>query len=796
MLKNYVKIALRNFLKNKAFSLINISGLSIGMAGCILVLLYVSHEFSYDKFHPNLKNIYRINEDIHFGQDWHKTAMSPAPLVYTLKEFPEVDKVSRLYNMKQTLLKTQGSTQEDLKLFINSGYAVDPEFLDIFNFPLISGDIISALSKPNKILLTKKAAVKLFGESEIAMNEIITIGDTDLFVSGILKDIPSNSNFTFDFLVSMSYQENQGRELTRWNRIFSYTYLSLNPGYDYQEFTRKMADAIGIHFEDKDDPPRIYLQPVSDIHLYSGFGDGFVPGNSIEIIKIYILIASLILIIACINFMNLSTARFEKRSKEVGLRKVVGARRRQLIFQFLGESVLFSFVSLIVAVLLVDLLLPVFNQLAQKQLDLWGFINHYPFLFIGSSLGIAIFTGVLAGSYPAFFLSSFRPSGVLKRQGSTLIKVTSLRKVLVVIQFTLAIIFIIGTLTISDQLEYIRNKELGYDKENLIYFKIGADLNSKYEVFRNELIQNPRIKNITRTGSFPTGISAIGTFSWEGAPPDEKQPILSMIIADTGFINTFKIQIADGFRMPNIPRDTSRYFVINEEAWSLMKQDWKENDNPIGKKLEDGKIVSVIKDFHFFSLNNAIEPLILELSHEGRRRNVIVRISPQNVGQTLNDIKLIHEKINPEFPLEIKFVNQYLETRYLKDQRTGEIIGYVSILAIFISCLGLFGLASFTAEQRTKELGIRKVLGATIYGLFVLVSKDFNKLVLISFIIATPVAFVLVNNWLDGFAYHISLGADAFVAGGLLAFIIAMITVSYQSLKAASANPVDSLQNE
>jgi len=796
MFQNYLKIALRNLLKNKAFSLINISGLSIGMAGCILVLLYVSHEFSYDKFHPNLKNLYRVNEDIHFGTNWHKTAMSPAPLIHTLKEFPEVDKVSRLYNMKQALLKTRGSTQEDLNLFVNSGYAVDPEFLDIFNFPLISGGITSALSKPNNILLTEKTVMKLFGESDMAISEIITIGDTDFIVAGILKDIPSNSNFMFDFLVPMSYQENRGRDLTQWNRISSYTYLSLKPGYDYQEFTEKMTETINIHFKDKDDPPRMYLQPVSDIHLYTGFGDGLMPGNDIKIVRIYILIAALILILACINFMNLSTARFEKRSKEVGLRKVVGARRRQLIFQFLGESVLFSIVSMMVAVLLADLLLPVFNQLAQKQLSLWGFINHYPFSFIGSSIGITFLTGVLAGSYPAFFLSSFSPSGVLKRQGPSSTKATSFRKALVVIQFTLAIVFIIGTLTISDQLEYIRNKELGYDKDNLIYFKIGGDLKSKYDVFRDKLIQNTRINNIVRTGSFPTGISSIGNFNWEGVPLDEKRPILSMIIADTGFISTFKIQIADGFKMPNIPNDTSRYFVINEEAWSLMKQDWGDDTEPIGKRFEDGKIVSVVKDFHFSPLNHEIEPLILELSHEGWRRNVVVRISPLNIGQTLNDIKLLHEKINPEFPLEIKFVDQYLETRYLKDQHTGEIIGYVSIFAIFISCLGLFGLASFTAEQRTKELGIRKVLGATIYGLFVLVSKDFTKLVLMSFLIAAPVAFVLINNWLDGFAYHISLGTDAFVIGGMLAFIIAMVTVSYQSLKAASANPVDSLQNE
>ena len=788
MLRNHIKIAWRSFIKYKWFSLLNIGGLAIGMACSILILLWVQHESSYDSFHENADQIYRLtaiaNEDF-------RAAVSPAGMVEDLPgQMPEIQESVRLSSRFDGLFEIDGQKFKE-----ESNFFADQNFLQVFSFPLIAGDPETALDQPDGILITETTARKFFG-SEKALGQTIKVDNRDNFtVTGVLKDIPSNSHLQFSSILPMSYYAKTDSDLINkvWDSFNFYGYFLFKKNAiisesDRLEQVQKINEIYASRMTEFEIP--FNLQPLKDIHLHSNLQID-VPGHgNILYVNIFFAIAFVILIVACINYMNLATARSARRAKEVGLRKVVGAHRKQIIQQFLGESLMISFFSLAIAIGLVYMLLPLFNDLAQKELELrlW---DVGPWITL---CAIAIVTGLISGSYPALLLSGFKPIKVLKGRmklgGYNLI----FRNGLVISQFVVSVLLLVSTAVIYKQLNYIKNKNLGFDKSNLIYVPMEGEIWGKQDALKAALNQNTLTRDFSIISDLPTHL-VTGDFDiqWDGKDP-EMQVLFPNIVVDENFLDVFQMKLLEGRSFSQTSVDNNDY-IINEKAAKIMDMD---PSSAIGKTLtfrgEKGSIIGVVKDFNFKPLQYSIEPLILR--HRSFAAMNVVRAAPDRTEATIAALEGIYKDLNPAYPLTYDFVDANLNAQYQGEQQMGTIFNVFAILAIFISCLGLYGLSAFMTEQRFKEIGIRKVLGASVLKLVNMLSVDFLKLVVVAFLLAIPLAWYLSNKWLQDFAFHIEVHWWIFALAGAAVLFIAVSTVSFQSIKAANSNPIKSLRTE
>ena len=786
---SYMKIALRKVKRHKGFSLINIAGLAIGMAACILILIWVQDELSYDRFHENADQIFRINSVDTSGGQTFIQAGSPAPLGQALmEELPEVENFVRVqagwprWNLH---LGDKNFLEEYLA-------AVDPTFFEIFQFPFIKGDPKTALDDRYSIVLTEDLAKKIFGDED-PMGETLQLNDADMTVTGIIENIPRNSHLHFTFAFpAVNMTEWRESKLDEWTYTQFATYVVLRKDANIADVNTKMMSLARRHLPKIQG--RVYLQPLKDLHLHSTHINTWMlaypnKGN-ITYVYLFSLTAFCVLLLACINFMNLSTARYAGRAKEVGMRKVLGARKSDLIKQFLGESTLLTFLSLLVAVFLVELMLPVFTRLAGKEMSL---IQSGNWRILIGLFFIALVTSLISGSYPALFLSSFQPVKVFKNielLGTS--RGGALRKVLVVLQFTFTIGLIICTAVIYHQLHFMQNKDLGYDTEHIISFAGYNDYETNYEAAKSELLQNPSVLAVCRGFPPPSGEWGTTEVDWEGRDPSVEVKI-GRGPCSHDYLKVFNLKMAGGRFFSSEFADDSRNWVLNETAVKAM-----EMKDPVGKWFsfsgQKGTIIGILKDFHGASLHNPIAPVAMQPS---RGFFVFVKYKPDNMAEILSFLKTKWEKfVGTHIPFRYGFIDENIENWYTTEQRIGKIFRYFTLLTVFIACLGLFGLASFMAERRTKEIGIRKVLGAGVSGIVLLLTKEFAKWVVVANILAWPIAYLVSKRWLAGFAYRIDLGWEIFVLSALVALLIAVITVSYQALKAATANPVKALRYE
>lgn len=788
MFKNFFNIAFRNLRRNKSFSAINIFGLAIGMASAILILLWIQNEMNHDRFHQKIDRIYVMNNRDHFSGKLQVWPITPKILGPTLKtDYPEVEDFARVNNAN--FLLTVGD-----KHFNVRGNFTDSGFLKMFSFPLLKGNAATAFRENYHIVITQKLAKKLF-ENEDAMGKTIRLdSNANFVVSGVLKDLPNNTAFDFEYLLPWSYMKTIGYDDSYWGNNSVYTYVLLKPGVSEAAFDAKIKDITINHTKDGDkSTTQVFTQPLKDAWLYSNSENGKYVGGRIERVKTFAIIAAFILLIACINFMNLSTARSEKRAKEVGVRKVVGAQKVSLIAQFIGESIILAFLSGIIAIILVQLVLPSFNQLVQKDL----FIDYSNFQFWLFAISFILFTGFMAGSYPAFFLSSFQPVKVLKGTFKSVNAAISPRKVLVVLQFTFAIGLIICTIIVTRQIKYGEERDSGYSKDKLVYSFLQGDINKHYDLIKNELLNSGAAVAVTKSMSpISTRYSDSWGFKWEGSTATDEKTDFIRMTSDADFIKTMGVKLIAGrdIDIKNYPTDSTAV-LLNETAVKAMRF-----KSPVGQIIREGdtkwNVVGVVKDFIYESPYEKISPLIIfgPSSYFGVMH---YKLNPAN--STEKDLALakdIFKKYNSQYPFEYHFIDEDYAKKFDEEKRTGTLAALFAGLTIFISCLGLFGLATYMAENRIKEIGVRKVLGASVTSITTLLSKDFLKLVIISFIIAAPIAWWAMNKWLQSYTYRISIEWWVFALAGLLSILIAIITVSYQAIKAAMANPVKSLRTE
>ena len=802
MFLNYLKIAFRSLKKNKGYSFINIFGLAVGIACCILILLFIRNELSYDKYNKNYDRIYRIHLTARISNNELNPATSCAPCGPTfVSEIPEVENFVRIRNYGFPVIRYKDKAFSEEKF-----YWVDSSFFDIFTVHFIEGDPKTALNQPNKVVITKSTARKYFG-SEDPIGKILNSDNRrNYMVTGVIEDFPANSTIHMDFLGSLSsYNVDNDRT---WLSNNYYTFILVREGADPDALNKKIYDIskahigpqlnqiLGITYDQMVQGGSRYnfvLQPLGDIHLRSDQTNEMEPVSDILYIYIFSIIAFAILIIACINFTNLSTARSSGRAKEVGIRKTLGSSQVLLIRQFLIETILMSFLAMLLALILVELFIPTFNNIAGKHLALDIFSNYYsiPLLII-----FVLFVGFLAGSYPAFVLSSLVPVKVL-RGGLQRSNKSVLRNFLVILQFSISIFLIVGTFIVESQLNYIQNKKLGFNRDQILIVKKTDDIGRYMHSFKNDLIQISGVTDVSNSTNIPGDHFSDTAFQREGSGPDEVHDI-NVLYTDYDFINTYQIKMKEGrFFSRDFPSDTMSV-VMNEEAVKTIGL-----KDPVGKNLlrigdaPKLRIIGVTNDFNFQSLHRKIEPLVIGLFRStGFGRFVSLRFRPQNTQSIIQNISSIWHKYAGNQAFEYSFFNDEFARLYASEERTGQIFTIFSVLAIFIASLGLLGLAAFTAEQRTKEIGIRKVLGASVPEIILLLTKEFTKWVLIANIIAWPAAYFFMNSWLEDFAYRISFNIWIFVLAGTSALLIAVITVSYQAIKAATANPVKSLRYE
>jgi predicted permease len=780
MFKNYLKITIRNILRHKGFSFINILGLALGLAVFLVIMLWVQDEMSYDRFHKNVDNLYRLTVEAQLGEQSFKAVVTPGEMLPFLQsQIPEIEQSCRYRPLAYDVLVTAGEN----KFYEKKLACADSNFFRLFDFEVIAGNVEEALSNDNRIVLTQNAAQKYFGETNPIGKEIeLFNGRKTCTVYAIIKDLPSNTHFDFEMLLSMEYMAPFD-----WGNFYFNGYLILNQSADPNDVVKKIDQLItakDLGIETKYD-----LQPVRDIHLKSNF-DIDMANTTSEInnnVYIFRYIAFFILLIACINFMNLSTARSSKRSREVGVRKVIGAHRNHLIKQFLGESILFAFLGMLSALILIELVLPYFNDLTGKNISLWNETNLGMILQIGI---LTIITGILAGLYPALYLSSFRPVKVMK--GVSGQQRSNFRKILVIIQFTLSIMLICGTIVVSNQLKYIHQKDLGFDKENLVYMRTVSGYYKNYNSFRQQMLSLPEVENMAQTSDIPTNtIHLWSGFSWEGMN-EGTEYLMNVYTVDENYLQTMNFNILEGRGFSSEYNDDNNY-ILNEAAIAYTGI-----EDPVGKQFAyddvQGKIVGIVKDFNYKSIRTKVEPLVMR--NNGYYSYFFVRVKSSNLKLLKQKMSKIWQENYPDYPFELHFLDADYEKLYESEMRTGKVFNYFTILAIVISCLGLFGLASFTTEQRTKEIGVRKVLGASVSQIVNLLSADFLKWVLLANIIAWPLAWILMNKWLQNFAYCTNINLLTFVFAGSAACMIAFITVSFQTIKAANGNPVKALKYE
>ncbi len=791
MWKNYFKIASRNMAKHKGYTLINVAGLTIGIAVCFLIFLWVKDEVSYDRFHSNSENIYRVLWKARYGDNEWNIPVIPVPVGTTLeKDFPEVKHATQFVAGGLTFKKDNDFIREQNILF------VDNDFFNVFKINFISGNPETVLETEDAMVLTKKSAEKYF-PNQNAVGQFIERNDGKTFrVTGVVEDFPAQSHFHFDFLApikTLSYVEERK---DGWGYATVYTYVALHPGSNAQELDRKFQAYVNENILEDDfltgnNYSSFPLQPMLDIHLKSNLEAELEPNGNISYVYLFSIIAFIILLLACINFINLATARSLMRAREVGVRKVLGSQRYQLIRQFFAESLLYVLVAVIAAVVLARLVLPAFNDFAGKELRLDLLSSPVTVLVLA---GLALLVTILAGSFPALFLSSFTPLQVLR--GSVL-KIDGrdwLRKSLVVTQFCISTGLIIGTLVVWRQLNFLQNERLGFDKEQVLVINRANALGQNYNTFLDQVRALPQVKKAAAAQNLP-GKGYDSSLFFPEQPANYKETSLSYTFVDNQFLDALGMELAAGRNFsPELASDSSA-FIINETAAKALG--W---DDPIGKQLNygdfiKGPVIGVVKDFNFESLHHKIKPLVM-MHTRWISSHIAIRLQAGEVNNTINSIQNLWKEFVPASPFDYTFLDENYRELYEKEQRMGQIFIVFSALAIFIACLGLLGLSAYIAAQRTKEIGIRKVLGASVTGIAAMLSKDFIKLVLIAAVIAFPLAWWGMSKWLEDFAYRTQISWWIFAIAGAAAVLIALITVSFQAIRAAVANPVDSLKTE
>ena len=792
MLKNYLKIAIRNLSRHPAYSFLNISGLAIGMAASILILLWVQNELSYDRFNANADQIYRITV---VASDQFKAATNPAGMPAGLQAaMPEIRNTVRVSHQVETLFE-----KGDIKVMEKKGFYADSTLLDIFSFPLIKGDRRTALQRPDGILISEDMARRYFGHSD-ALGKMLKKDNGELVtVTGVLANIPATSSLQFDYILPMSAVARTNDELKNsvWGDFNFYNYVQLDKNFvpstaNLDSLDRKMTQIYQRHIPRDQLKADFILQPLTSIHLHSDGLQVDLPGHgNSQYVSIFFIVAVFILLVACINFMNLATARSARRAKEVGLRKVVGAVRGQLIGQFLGESLLISFLALVLAIVIVSLSLPAFNILAEKDLHL----HFSDGTFWLSLMGIAALTGLLAGSYPALYLSGFQPVKVLKGRLKSVGGNLAFRNGLVITQFVLSIVLLTGTVVVYNQLKFIQHRNPGFTKANLLYMPMTGEIWGRQGALRTELSQNPLTSNYTIVGELPVNlISGNVDGKWPGKDPNTQIVIPGMNVSES-FIDVFRMKILAGRGFSTAFKTDSNNFIVNE---TMMRTMGMTLNNVIGQPLswnrQDGKVIGVVQDFNFKPIQQAIEPLVLNINRYGG--NVVVRAPEGQTEATINAMETISRKLNPSFPFTYNFLDQDLASLYKGERQMSGIFNLFAGLALLISCLGLYGLSAYLAQERTREIGVRKVLGASVFNIVYLLSTGFTRLVLVSIVIAIPLAMVTINRFLEGYAYHIRVNWWIFPLAALAALVVAWLTVSYESLKAAMGNPTKSLKSE
>ncbi len=794
MFKNYFKIAFRNLLRYKGYSFINLSGLALGMACALLILFWVQDELSYDRFHHNADDIYRVV--VEWKDHSTKWAKTPGLLAAAMKaEIPEVANAARLHKRPKLVIRYgEKAFYEEHKL------RADPAFFEMFSFPFVKGDREAWASG---MVITAGMAKKYFGEEE-PLGKVLNINNWyDVPVTGVIRDVPGNSYIQLDCVLPLEPLQRFWPGGFTWGNFSHETFVQLRPGADPAAVNAKITGLLHKNSpEISAQVNRLYLQPLTEIYLTAGIGGGQFVNGERKYVYIFSALAFFILLIACINFMNLSTARSLNRAKEVGLRKVIGSSRAQLIKQFLGESLLLALVSAFVAIILVELLLPAFNALAGKTLQLH--LGDFK-LLLGLAI-ITLVTGIVAGSYPAIYLSSFKPIAVLK--GGALLspfgknnRSAGFRQTLVVMQFALAIMLIASTMMIHRQLHFMTNTKLGFDKDNVVYVPAKANFGAQYEAVKQKLMQFPEILSVAANSSLPTNTLNTSQVFWQGQPPDRDFPIETNAV-DYDYFTLLHMEFVAGRNFsPQYATDAAAAFILNEEAVKMM-----DLASPIGKEIRVGQtkgaIIGVVRNAHFKSLRQKIEPQIFHLLTDYGSELVdlfgivMIKIRGNGIAPALAGIEAVWKSVNPHHPFEYHFLDETYDRLYNQEKRTSTLFDYFTVLAVFISCLGLLGLATFIAENRTKEVGIRKVLGASVAGVVALLSKDLVKLVLLANVVAFPLAYLAMNQWLHDFAYRIDMSWWMFALAGGLALAIALLTVSTQAFKAARANPVEALRYE
>ena len=809
MIKNYFKIALRNLWKNKSFSAINIFGLAIGIATCLLISLYVLDELNYDKYNKNANRIFRVDADIKFGGDEQKLAVAPDPLAFTfVKDYPEVVSAVRFRNYGPSLVKKGNENIKEERIIYT-----DSTLFDVFTLPMIAGNPKKALTDPNSVVITESIAKKYFNSTNVVGKTLQFDNRTDFKITGVIKDLPEASHFKFDFFVALAGVKEATQNI--WLSFNFNTYLLLRKDADVNSFKKKFDDVMAkymwpqaeqlMHIDPKDfkksgNYVNLSLMPLTKIHLHSDRIAELGPNSDVQIVYIFSVIAIFILLVACVNFMNLSTARSANRAKEVGIRKVLGTQRKNLVTQFLTEAILMSMIAFVLAMAIAFLLLPYLNNLAAKNLTLS--VTEHP-LMLPVLIGFTIIVGLVAGSYPAFYLSSFRPVQVLKGTLAGGFKRSYLRSSLVVFQFFISIVLIIATIVIYNQLGYIRNKKLGFNREQVILVKDAYVLDKKAETFKQEVLKYPEVVSGAKSGYLPVASSSRDSESLfpEGKIENDKAVTSQFWTVDNDYIKTFGMEIVDGRDFSKDLLTDSDAVIINEAAVKLFGF----TGNPIGRKItkirdltkketKDYMVIGVVKNFNYESLRQNIGALCMRMGPDNN--TISFRLKTGNIEQTISNIQRTWKSIAPNEPFTYSFLNEEFDNMYRSEQRSGKIFISFAVLAIFIACLGLFGLATYAAEQRIKEIGIRKVLGATVANIVAMLSGDFLKLVLIAALIAFPVAWWGMNKWLQDFAYRINIRWWIFLIAGISALLIAMLTVSFKAIKAAITNPVKNLRTE
>ncbi|SDF58735.1 putative ABC transport system permease protein [Mucilaginibacter pineti] len=796
MIKNFIKTAFRSLLKNKGFTFINVAGLALGLAGCLLIVFYVVDELSYDRYNTKFESIYRVNSDLKYGGVVTSFAIVAPPLADALKHnFPEVEEAVRISPALNIRFKNGNEEIAEDKVIY-----CDPSIFDVFTLPMIDGDPKTALNDPNAIVITEAAAKKYFNKTNVA-GQTLTINNDSIphKITGVIKNIPTQSHFTADFFLSILSQESANDKT--FNHFSFSTYVLLKPGADYEKLQakfpelmrRSLGSSMNIDkFEKSGNYIRINLTPLKDIHLQSNRQRELSANGNIQYVYIFSAIALFILVLACINFMNLSTARSANRAREVGVRKVLGSSRWYLIAQFISESLMVTFVATLVAVLAAWLLLPVFNQLSGKSMA----INLQTFTWLSPAvLIIVVVVGVLSGSYPAFFLSAFQPADVLKGKISSGFKGGVLRSFLVVFQFSISIFLIIGTLVIYNQLKYIQNKDLGFNRDQLLIVKNVNALNDP-KILKQEIKQLPGVADATLSAYYPTNVVRFPN----SVSSDQKTGLLTEYWSvDEDYLHTMGMHLSMGRYFSGQFASDSSAMVINQAAANMLGYTNDVLNKPLYAGQDNNKrtyhIIGVVKDFNYSSLRDNIGPLVMVMNQDWRT-SLCIKVSTKNLPAFLAQAQHIWKTLAPTQQFEYTFMDEDFDALYRTKQRMGQLFLIFTTLAIVIACLGLFGLAAYAAEQRNKEIGIRKVLGASVSAIVTMLSKDFIKLVLISFAIAAPLAWFAMYKWLQGFAYRQEMQWWMLPAAGLGAVLIAFVTISSQSFKAAIANPVDSLKNE